>query len=118
VPAKEGTVGKCVFCADLVKKNKLPRCVDGCPMGVIYFGDINEDTVTNGVDTVVFSKLIKDRAGYRYLEGLGTRPSVYYLPPVDRSFPVERGMESIAPEYQDRYQNTELYKKMKENGDI
>jgi len=41
-------------------------------MGVIYFGDLLEDTVTNGVETVRFSKLMLDRAGYRYREELGT----------------------------------------------
>jgi molybdopterin-containing oxidoreductase family iron-sulfur binding subunit len=33
--------------------------------------------------------LIKDKAGYRLMEDLGTKPSVYYLPPVNRSFPFE-----------------------------
>ncbi|MBT3935402.1 MAG: 4Fe-4S dicluster domain-containing protein [Bacteroidetes bacterium] len=112
IPAREGTVGKCVFCADKVKNGKLPRCVSGCPMGVIYFGDINEDTVTNGTDTMVFSELIRDRSGYRYHENLGTRPSVYYLPAVERSFPVERGYESLDDELKARYKNTPFVKKL------
>ncbi len=37
IPAVEGTVGKCVFCADNLRKNELPRCVTACPMGVIFF---------------------------------------------------------------------------------
>ena len=118
-PGVEGTVGKCVFCADLLRKNELPRCVQGCPMGVIYFGDLNEDSVTNGTETVIFSELIRDRAGYRYLENLGTRPSVYYLPPVNRSFPVERGLDGLPEEHADKYKETELYKqyqKSLENG--
>lgn len=116
-PGVEGTVGKCVFCADLLRKNELPRCVQGCPMGVIYFGDINEDSVTNGTETVVFSDLIRDRAGYRYLENLGTRPSVYYLPPVNRSFPVERGMESLPEEQLEKYKETDLYQKLNSTTD-
>ena len=87
IPAVEGTVGKCVFCADNLRKNELPRCVTACPMGVIYFGDILEDTVTNGNETVRFSKLMLDRAGYRYREELGTLPSVYYLPPTSENVP-------------------------------
>ena len=40
-----------------------------------------------------FSELIKDKAGYRLMEDLGTKPRVYYLPPVNRSFPFESGLE-------------------------
>ena len=105
IPAVEGTVGKCVFCADKLRKNELPRCVSACPMGVIYFGDILEDTVTNGVETLRFSKLMLDRAGYRYREELGTLPSVYYLPPSQRMFPVERGLEDQDKSITDRYKD-------------
>lgn len=105
IPPVEGTVGKCVFCADKLRNNELPRCVSACPMGVLYFGDINEDTVTNGTETVRFSKLITDRAGYRYREELGTLPSVYYLPPIDRLFPVERGLEGHDESIIDRYKD-------------
>ena len=111
VPSQEGTVSKCVFCADRLKENKLPLCVEACPMGVIYFGDVNEDAVTNGVETVKFSELIADRAGYRYLENLGTRPSVYYLPPTSRQFPVDRGYDGLDDELKERYKNTEYVKK-------
>ncbi len=105
IPAVEGTVGKCVFCADNLRKNELPRCVTACPMGVIFFGDILEDTVTNGIETVRFSKLMVDRAGYRYREELGTLPSVYYLPPSERMFPVERGLEDVDESISGRYKN-------------
>lgn len=92
-PPKIGTVGKCDFCPDMVRKGELPHCVSACPNGVFFFGDMNEDTVTNGSDTVRFSELIRDRAGYRLLEDLGTKPRVYYLPPVDRLFPYEEGLK-------------------------
>jgi Fe-S-cluster-containing dehydrogenase component len=103
IPPVEGTVGKCVFCADNLRKGELPRCVQACPMGVIFFGDILEDTVTNGNETVRFSKLMVDRAGYRYREELGTLPSVYYLPPTQRMFPVESGLEDTDESIKDRY---------------
>jgi Fe-S-cluster-containing dehydrogenase component len=103
IPAVEGTVGKCVFCADNLRKNELPRCVTACPMGVIYFGDILEDTVSNGNETVRFSKLMIDRAGFRYREELGTLPSVYYLPPTQRMFPVESGLEDVDESIKGRY---------------
>ena len=55
---------------------------------------MNEDSVTNGAETFRFSELIKDKAGYRLMEDLGTKPSVYYLPPVNRNFPYESGFEN------------------------
>jgi len=106
VPGQEGTVSKCVFCADRLAENKLPYCVEACPMGVIYFGDVDEDAVTNGAETVLFSELIKDRSGYRHLENLGTRPTVYYLPPVNRQFDVDRGFRKLDEEVEKRYEKT------------
>jgi molybdopterin-containing oxidoreductase family iron-sulfur binding subunit len=105
IPAVEGTVGKCVFCADKLRNNELPRCVTACPMGVIYFGDIEEDTVTNGSETVRFRKLLEDRAGYRYREELGTQPSVFYLPPVQRMVPVDSGLDDTDESVKGRYNN-------------
>ncbi|MGB5244776.1 MAG: 4Fe-4S dicluster domain-containing protein [Lutimonas sp.] len=90
----KGTVDKCDFCPHAVQENKLPHCVTACPNGVFYFGDKYEDTVTNGEETLRFSKLLKDKAGYRLMEGLGTEPSVYYLPPVDRLVEFEDGLEN------------------------
>jgi Fe-S-cluster-containing dehydrogenase component len=84
---KMGTVSKCDFCPEMLVQGKLPHCVPACPNGVFYFGDKNEDVVTNGDETVRFSQLMIDKGGYRYLEGLGTEPSVYYLPAVNRLFP-------------------------------
>lgn len=94
VPQKKGTVGKCDFCPDMTRMGMLPHCVSACPNGVFFFGDINEDSVTNGSETFRFSELIKDKAGYRLMEDLGTKPSVYFLPPVNRNFPFEEGVKS------------------------
>lgn len=94
LPQKKGTVGKCDFCPDMARKGELPHCVTACPNGVFMFGDLNEDTVSNGAETFRFSDLIKDKAGYRLMEDLGTKPSVYYLPPVSRNFPYESGLEN------------------------
>jgi molybdopterin-containing oxidoreductase family iron-sulfur binding subunit len=90
---KMGTVSKCDFCVDMARANKLPDCVTNCPNGTIFFGDANEDVVTNGEETFRLSELIRDRAGYRFLEELGTEPRVYYLPPVERNFPFEDDKE-------------------------
>jgi len=90
VPSKIGTVAKCDFCPDMLRKGKLPHCVPACPNGVIYFGNELDDTVTNGEETVRLSTILKEKAGYRYMEELGTKPRVYYLPPVDRLFPFKK----------------------------
>jgi len=90
IPSKIGTVGKCDFCPDMIRKSKLPHCITACPNGVLYFGDEIDDTVTNGEETLRLSTLLREKAGYRYLEELGTKPRVYYLPPVDRLFPFNK----------------------------
>ena len=92
IPQKKGTVGKCDFCADMTRMGKLPHCVSACPNGVYMFGDMNEDSVTNGAETFRFSDLMRDKAGYRLMEDMGTKPSVYYLPPVNRNFKFEEGL--------------------------
>ncbi|NER10854.1 prokaryotic molybdopterin-containing oxidoreductase family, iron-sulfur binding subunit [Muriicola jejuensis] len=94
-PSLKGTVDKCDFCPHMVKEGELPHCVTACPNGVFYFGDKYEDTVTNGEETLRLSKLLEDKAGYRLLESLGTEPSVYYLPPVDRLVDFEEGMSEF-----------------------
>jgi Fe-S-cluster-containing dehydrogenase component len=88
VPQKKGTVSKCLFSADRLREDKLPSCVSSCPNGVYYFGDQNEDAVTNGTthETVRFSQLIEENAGYTLMPELGTKPRVYYLPPKNRAF--------------------------------
>ena len=103
-PQKVGTVGKCDFCPDMVRQGILPNCVTACPNGVYFYGDKNEDTVTNGTETVRFSELVQQKAAYRYMEELGTEPGVYYLPPVNRLFDYIVGFQDLTPE------EVELYK--------
>ncbi|MDO9038683.1 MAG: 4Fe-4S dicluster domain-containing protein, partial [Lutibacter sp.] len=95
LPSVKGTVDKCDFCPHAIKENVLPHCVTACPNGVFYFGDKYEDTVTNGEETLRLSKLLADKHGYRLMEGLGTKPSVFYLPPVDRLVDFKEGLESF-----------------------
>ena len=117
VPGAEGTVIKCDFCPDLLRQGKLPHCATACPNGVIYFGDKNEDIVTNGLESFQFSKLITERSGYRHLEQLGTKPNVYYLPALEKEYPLERGFE-FGPEINDRYKDVPFVKKLKNEGKI
>jgi len=74
-------------------------------LGFWGFGDENEDAVCNGEETVSFTQLIKDRAAYRFQEELGTKPRVYYLPPKDRQFPVERGYENLPDKLKERFKD-------------
>lgn len=87
VPQKKGTVTKCTFSADCLREGKLPYCVSACPNGVYYFGNEYEDVVTNGTsnEAVSLSELLAQNSAYRLMEDLGTAPSVYYLPPKDRT---------------------------------
>lgn len=86
--SKKGCVEKCDFCPHMSRKNELPACVTGCAMDAIYFGDENEDAVTNkSGETVVLSQMLEDKAAYRFMEELGTQPRVYYLPPYNRQYP-------------------------------
>jgi Fe-S-cluster-containing dehydrogenase component len=94
MPSIKGTVDKCDFCPHSIKENILPHCVTACPNGVFYFGDKYEDTVTNGEETLRLSKLLIDKDGYRLMESLGTRPSVYYLPPVNRLVDFNEGLDN------------------------
>jgi Fe-S-cluster-containing dehydrogenase component len=95
MPSKIGTVDKCDFCPHAIKENELPHCVTACPNGVFYFGDKYEDTVTNGDETLRLSKLLRDKSGYRLMEGLGTKPSVFYLPPVNRLVDFKDGLDDF-----------------------
>ena len=103
VPQRKGTVSKCLFSADRLREGKMPYCVSACPNGVYYFGDENEDAVTNGTtkETVRFKKLLADNAGYRLMPELGTNPRVYYLPPKNKSYPFQEGDKSEAEEHLD-----------------
>ena len=97
-PSVKGTVDKCDFCPHEIDKGELPFCVQSCPNDVFSFGDMYEDAVTNGSgQTFKLSELLKERGGHRYMEGLGTEPSVYYLPPVDRTDAFEVGLENYTP---------------------
>lgn len=93
VPQKKGTITKCLFSADRLREGMLPYCVSACPNGVFYFGDENEDAVTNGTtkETVRLSELLETSGAYRLLPELGTKPRVYYLPPRNRIFEFEEG---------------------------
>lgn len=95
VPQKKGTVSKCLFSADRLRENMLPYCVSACPNGVYWFGDENENAVTNGTtkETMKFTELMEKNGGYTLMPELGTKPRVYYLPAKNRLFPYQKPEE-------------------------
>lgn len=79
-PAQTGTVMKCDFCVDMVRGGSLPMCVQACPQGAIYYGDMEENIATNGAAMVGFRELLANHNAYRLKEELGTQPRVFYIP--------------------------------------
>jgi molybdopterin-containing oxidoreductase family iron-sulfur binding subunit len=79
-PAMRGTVMKCDFCPDMARTGRLPYCAQACPNNAIYYGDLEEDLATNGVNVVRLSRFLADNAAYRQKEELGTEPRVFYIP--------------------------------------
>ncbi|HEY5605677.1 MAG TPA: 4Fe-4S dicluster domain-containing protein [Thermoplasmata archaeon] len=77
---QRGVVEKCMFCAHRTDEGRLPACVVGCPMGAIYFGDANEDFLSNGPEKIRLSAVLASQEAFRWKEELGTEPRVYYLP--------------------------------------
>ncbi|MBI2878743.1 MAG: 4Fe-4S dicluster domain-containing protein [Candidatus Rokubacteria bacterium] len=80
VGAPRGTVMKCDFCPELARAGWIPYCIQACPHGALYWGDLEEDLATNGKEVVVLSRFLSEHHAYRLKEELGTRPRVYYVP--------------------------------------
>jgi molybdopterin-containing oxidoreductase family iron-sulfur binding subunit len=85
IPHTKGTVTKCDYCIHEVYNNQLPHCVTACPQGALYFGNFNEDAVSNGKEILELSKTLEAKGAYRFKEVEGTNPSVFYLPPSFRN---------------------------------
>ncbi|MBI4331058.1 MAG: 4Fe-4S dicluster domain-containing protein [Chloroflexi bacterium] len=67
-----GVVEKCTWCVHRVRRGKLPRCVEVCPVGARHFGDINDPESE-------VSKLLKRERSFRLLEELNTKPNILYI---------------------------------------
>jgi len=100
VPHRKGTVEKCMFCAHRVKMGRLPSCVEACAaaeMWAIWFGDANENLVTNGVEVKKLTQLLGEGRAFQYKEELGTHPRVYYLLPSRRDLQGPNMAKPTAP---------------------
>jgi Fe-S-cluster-containing dehydrogenase component len=71
---QHNVVMKCNFCRDRVRAGQAPACVANCPTVARTFGDL-DDPMSE------VSRLIKERGGFTLHPEIGTRPSVFYLPP-------------------------------------
>jgi len=95
-PAFEGTVMKCDFCMDRAAAGGIPTCVETCPRGAIYFGDLEEGIATNGKTMADMQLLLGQDGVQRYKEDLGTHPRVYYIPGHGENADASDG--AVAPE--------------------
>jgi Fe-S-cluster-containing dehydrogenase component len=57
---------------DLLPEDYIPACVQACPSGAMYFGDLNDPNS-------IVSMLSRERRAFRLMEELGTKPKVIYL---------------------------------------
>jgi hypothetical protein len=48
-------------------------------MKAIYVGNLVTDSASNGRETVVLSKFLRDNDAFRFKEELGTKSRVYYI---------------------------------------
>ncbi len=83
----KGVVEKCTFCVQRLQKAEeqaavedrqlregdyIPACVESCPSGAMYFGDLDDPNSK-------VAALAGNARAFRLLEELGTEPKVYYL---------------------------------------
>jgi molybdopterin-containing oxidoreductase family iron-sulfur binding subunit len=67
-----GVVEKCSFCVHRVDEGRPPACVEGCPHGAIFFGDLNDSESD-------VAWLVANKAPRQLRPDLHLRPKVYYL---------------------------------------
>ncbi len=64
-------VEKCTFCVHRVRRGKLPRCVEVCPVQARRFGNLNDPESE-------VSKILESNFSFRLLEEVNTEPNIWY----------------------------------------
>ncbi len=67
-----GVVEKCTFCVHRVRKGKLPRCVEVCPVRAKHFGNLKDSKGEIG-------KILKANLSFQLLEEANTHPNIWYI---------------------------------------
>lgn len=67
-----GVVEKCTFCVHRVRRGKLPRCVEVCPVQAKHFGDLNDPKSE-------VSTLLRAELGSQLLAENNTKPSIWHI---------------------------------------
>lgn len=67
-----GVVEKCTFCVHRVRRGKLPRCVEVCPVRARHFGNINDPESE-------VAKILNENMSFRLLEEANTDPNIFYI---------------------------------------
>jgi len=68
----EGTVAKCTFCGERLKRGEQPACVETCIGLARTFGDLDDPNSE-------VSRLIVEHGGKQFRKELGTDPCVFYI---------------------------------------
>jgi molybdopterin-containing oxidoreductase family iron-sulfur binding subunit len=64
----------------MLPMGKLPECVSGCPMGVLYLGDLSTDVAVNSFgNTIKLSQFLYENDAVKFKESYGTHPRVFYI---------------------------------------
>ncbi len=114
VPAIKGTVMKCDFCPDMARAGKLPYCVQACSNKAIYYGDLEEDIITNGDEVVRLSLFLTENSAYHLKEELGTQPRVFYIPGHGQAVgrdPYHRGRKPTTWPWMEKLKGSRLWKR-------
>jgi molybdopterin-containing oxidoreductase family iron-sulfur binding subunit len=67
-----GVVEKCTFCVHRVRKGKLPRCVEVCPVRARHFGNLNDPESE-------VSRILRANLSFQLLEEVNTSPNIWYI---------------------------------------
>lgn len=87
IPHRLGVAEKCIWCAHRVLVDDVPACVEACEtagMAALWFGDSNQDVVSNGKESQPLSVMLEGRGAYHLNDEYGTEPNAYYLPPTTK----------------------------------